>query len=77
MAELPGPAGFEAATRWVRPEDVAQQIACGPDPERHVAAVRKYVDAGFDHLVVIGVGPDQEGFLRFWEQELAPKVRRL
>jgi hypothetical protein len=27
--------------------------------------------------VVIGVGPDKEGFLRFWEQELAPKVRRL
>jgi hypothetical protein len=77
MAELPGPAGFEAATPWVRPEDVAQQIACGPDPERHVDAVRKYVDAGFDHIVVIGVGPDQEGFLRFWEQELAPKVRRL
>jgi G6PDH family F420-dependent oxidoreductase len=77
MAELPGPAGFEAATRWVRPEDVAQQIACGPDAERHVAAVRKYVDAGFDHIVVIGVGPDQEGFLRFWEHELGPKLRRL
>ena len=35
--------------------------------------MRKYVDAGFDHIVLIGVGPDQEGFLRFWEHELAPK----
>src|SRR5947207_1880330 len=71
MTELPDPEAFEAATRWVRPEDVAKQIACGPDPERHAAAVRKYVDAGFDHIVLIGVGPDQEGFLRFWEHELA------
>jgi G6PDH family F420-dependent oxidoreductase len=77
MAELPRPDGFEAGTRWVRPQDVAQYVACGPDPERHVAAVRRYVDAGFDHVVVIGVGPDQEGFLRFWEHELGPKLRRL
>ncbi len=35
------------------------------DPERHVAAVRAYVAAGYDHLVLLGVGPDQEGFLRF------------
>jgi G6PDH family F420-dependent oxidoreductase len=76
MAELPGPSNFEAATRWVRPDDVAKQIACGPDPGRHVAAVKKYLDAGFDHIVLVGVGPDQEGFLRFWEHELAPLLRR-
>src|SRR5207253_1736729 len=59
-AELPTSAGFEATTRHVRPEDVAQIVACGPDPERHVEAVRKYLKAGFDHLVLLGVGPDQE-----------------
>jgi G6PDH family F420-dependent oxidoreductase len=77
MAELPVPASFEAAARWVRPDDVAQQIPCGPDPERHVAAVRKFVSAGYDHLVLVGVGPDQEGFLSFWQKELAPRLRRL
>jgi G6PDH family F420-dependent oxidoreductase len=77
MTELPRADGFEAATRWLRPEDVAQYVACGPDPERHVAAVRRYVEAGFDHIVVIGVGPNQDGFLRFWEHELGPKLRRL
>jgi G6PDH family F420-dependent oxidoreductase len=77
MAELPTPASFEAATRLVRPEDVAEQIPCGPDPERHVEAVRKYLGAGFDHLVLLGVGPDQEGFVRFWQSELQPRLRRL
>ena len=77
MAELPRPDAFEAATRWIRPQDVTQYVACGPDAERHVAAIRKYVEAGFDHIVVIGVGPDQHGFLRFWEKELWPALRRL
>lgn len=77
MTELPTPASFEAATKSVRAEDVAQQVACGPDPQKHIAAVRKFLDAGFDHLVLVGIGPDQEGFLRFWQTELAPRLRQL
>jgi G6PDH family F420-dependent oxidoreductase len=77
MPELPTPASFEAAVAHIRPEDVSGQVACGPDPERHVQAVRKYADAGFDHLVLVGVGPDQAGFLRFWKEELEPRLRKL
>ena len=77
MTELPTPASFEAAAGFVRDEDVAKQIACGPDVERHVAAVKKYADAGFDHLVLLGIGPDQEGFLDFWQKELQPRLRKL
>lgn len=77
LTELPTPEGFEAAVRSVRDEDVAKQVACGPDPERHVAAVRKYVEAGFDHIVLLGAGSDQEGFLSFWHKELRPRLSKL
>jgi G6PDH family F420-dependent oxidoreductase len=77
MPELATPASFEAAVKSVRPEDVSKSVACGPDPERHVASIRKYAEAGFDHLVLVGVGPDQEGFLRFWQDELSPRLRKL
>ena len=77
MAELPTPDGFEAAVRCVRDEDIAEHVACGPDPERHVAAVRKYVDAGFDHIVLLSAGADQEGFLGFWNKELKPRLSKL
>jgi G6PDH family F420-dependent oxidoreductase len=77
MAELPTTDGFEAAVGCVRDEDVAEQIACGPDPERHIAAVQKYLDAGFDHIVLLGAGPDQEGFLAFWQKELKPRLNKL
>jgi hypothetical protein len=77
MAELPTHESFEAAVQTVRDEDIAQQIACGPDPERHVAAVRKYVEAGFDHIVLLGIGPDQAGFLSFWQKELKDRLTKL
>jgi G6PDH family F420-dependent oxidoreductase len=77
MPELPTPGSFEAAVAHIRPEDVAGQVACGPDPERHLQAITKYADAGFDHLVLVGVGPDQSGFLRFWKDELGPRLRKL
>jgi hypothetical protein len=30
--------------------------------------VRKHVDAGFDHIVMLQSGPDQEGFFGFWQR---------
>jgi hypothetical protein len=60
----------------VRPEDVAELVACGPDPERHLAAVRRFLEAGFDHVAVVQAGPNQDGFLRFWREELRPRLER-
>jgi G6PDH family F420-dependent oxidoreductase len=77
MPELPTPGSFEAAVAHITPQDVAGQVACGPDPERHVQSIRKYAEAGFDHLVLVGAGPDQAGFLSFWKEELQPRLRKL
>ncbi len=74
MAELPGPANFEAATATVRESDVAEKVPCGPDPKPHLAAITAFVDAGFDHVAVVQAGPDQAGFLRFWTEELRPRL---
>jgi G6PDH family F420-dependent oxidoreductase len=73
--ELPTPAHFEQAAKLVREEDVAQVIPCGPDPERHLAAVRTFAEAGFDHVYIHQIGPDQEGFFRFYERDILPKLR--
>lgn len=73
LPELPTPAAFAAATKTVRPEDLATS-PCGPDPKRYVDAVRRYVEAGFDHVLLVQIGRDQEGFFRFWENELQEAV---
>jgi coenzyme F420-dependent glucose-6-phosphate dehydrogenase len=73
--ELPTPAHFEQMAKMVREEDVGQVIPCGPDPERHITAVKKFADAGFDHVYIHQIGAEQEGFFRFYEQEVLPKLR--
>jgi coenzyme F420-dependent glucose-6-phosphate dehydrogenase len=73
--ELPLPANFEQAGKTVRPEDVAEKVVCGPDPERHIAKIREYADAGFDHVYVHQIGADQDGFFRFYAEEVLPKLQ--
>ena len=75
MAELPNPINFEAATAQVREEDVAQNIPCGPDADRHADAIRKWTDAGFDRVAVVQVG-EPERFFEMWEQELRRGSKR-
>ena len=68
--ELPLPRHFEKAASTVSRDDIAEVIVCGPDPDRHREGIQKFVDAGFDHVYIHQVGPDQTGFLRFFEREL-------
>lgn len=75
MAELPDPEGFAAASKQVTPEHVAEQVSCGPSAQKHLNAINKYVEAGFDHIILTQVGPQQEEFIRFFERELAPALR--
>jgi len=63
-AELPGPAGFAAASQFVRATDVAEQIPCGNSIDDVIDAIRPFSDAGFTDLALIQVGDDaQKAFL--------------
>ena len=72
---LPVPAHFEQAARMIREEDLAEDLVCGNDVERYVERLRKYEEAGFSHVFLHQIGPDQDGFFRFCERELMPQLR--
>ena len=72
--ELPLPSQFEAAAAHVTEDMVTESVPCGPDPERHVEAIMKFVDAGFDKIYVNQIGPEQEGFFDFYANELRPRL---
>jgi G6PDH family F420-dependent oxidoreductase len=73
--ELPLPEHFQAVAELVTEEAVADSITCGPDPERHLAAIRKYAAAGIDHICVHQVGRDQKGFFEFYAEEILPQMK--
>ena len=72
--ELPLPRHFEQAAELVTPDDLAEKLPLGPDPERHMEAIKAFVDAGYDHVYIHQIGPDQEGFFDYFERELAPRL---
>lgn len=74
MSELPNPANFEASAKYVREEDVAAQMPCGPEVASHLEAVREYERAGYDHVVLANNGPDPDGFMDFFATELRPAL---
>jgi coenzyme F420-dependent glucose-6-phosphate dehydrogenase len=74
--DLPTPKHFEEAAQMVTEDDVAEKVVCGPDVDRHVELVERYAAAGYTHVYLHQVGPDQDGFFRFWEDELRPALRQ-
>jgi G6PDH family F420-dependent oxidoreductase len=75
-AELPLPASFDEASHPVREDDVAAQMPCGPDVDRHVAGVREFQTAGFTHIALVQVGAEtQEQFIAWVASELLPALR--
>lgn len=65
-ADLPTPAGFAAASQFVRPDDVADSIPCGPDVDAVVEAVKPYWEAGFTDIALVQIG--DEGQQRFLDE---------
>ena len=75
-ADLPTPAGFEGASQFVRPEDVAEQIPCGPDLDKIVEAAQPFQQAGFTDLAFVQVGDEgQSAFLEQAAKRLLEKLR--
>jgi G6PDH family F420-dependent oxidoreductase len=77
-ADLPNPDSFEAATQFVTEEQVAEQLACGPDVEEHVEKIRPFIDAGFTEIALVQIGAEaQESFISWAQCELLPALRSL
>src|SRR3546814_15669104 len=57
---LPTPAGFAAASQFVRPDDVAESIAAGPDLDELAESVRPYLEAGFTDIAIVQVGDEHQ-----------------
>ncbi|MEA2432984.1 MAG: hypothetical protein QOG54_441 [Actinomycetota bacterium] len=72
--ELRTPAHFSQAAENVSESDISEKLALGPDPDDHISSIREFIDAGYDHVFVHQIGPDQEGFIRFYEDQVLPKL---
>ncbi|MCW2778114.1 MAG: F420-dependent oxidoreductase, family [Frankiales bacterium] len=74
QAELPGPAAFDAASQFVRDEDMASAGVWGHDVEPYLARLQDFADVGYTRVALVQVGPDQEAFCTWAAETLLPAV---
>jgi coenzyme F420-dependent glucose-6-phosphate dehydrogenase len=72
--ETKTPELFDELVKNVRPEDVKESVLCSADPAEHLAKIREFADAGFDHVYVHQIGPEQDAFFDFYEKEVIPRL---
>jgi len=56
-------------------ERAASRFIVSDDVDEHIAAIERYIDLGFRHLVFHDPGHDQETFLRLYGTEVLPRLR--
>lgn len=74
-ADLPTPHGFNAASQFVREEDIAKSIACGPDLDELVEGVKPLWEAGFTDVAVVQIGDTLQQ--RFLDEVAGPLLEKL
>lgn len=75
--DITDPVEMEKAADALPIEQIASRWIVGADPDAVVADIKKYVDAGLNHLVFHAPGQDQRRFLELFERDLAPRLRAL
>jgi coenzyme F420-dependent glucose-6-phosphate dehydrogenase len=75
--DITDPIEMERAADALPIEQIASRWIVGSDPDEVVAAIRDYVDLGFNHLVFHAPGHDQGRFLGLFQRDLAPRLRDL
>lgn len=73
--EIPTPKYFEDLAKMTDPETLTRHIACGNDPQRHINEINKFINAGYDHVFIHQLGPQQEGFINFYNEEVLPEFQ--
>ena len=71
------PAEMERLADALPIERVAKRWIVSSDPDEHVAAIKTYIDYGFDHLVFHAPGTDQSRFLKLYAEHILPRLRNL
>ena len=75
--ELALPSHLKSVANLLTEEHIEKSIVCGPDPQTHLEEIENYARAGFDHIYVHQVGPQQEECIRFYEREILPALNKI
>jgi coenzyme F420-dependent glucose-6-phosphate dehydrogenase len=72
--ELPLPSDFEQLVEDRNPDELEGKLVLGNDPDEYLEELQEYGEAGYTHVYIHQIGPDQDGFLQFLKSELLARL---
>jgi alkanesulfonate monooxygenase SsuD/methylene tetrahydromethanopterin reductase-like flavin-dependent oxidoreductase (luciferase family) len=72
LTELRTPEEFDAAGKWVRPEDLKESLRISSDPAQHRAWIEEDLELGFEEVFLHNVNTNQEEFIDFCGEHVLP-----
>jgi G6PDH family F420-dependent oxidoreductase len=75
-SDLPTPRHFQDVVEAMGEPKIPEDSIMGPNPTPYLKAIQSMQEIGFDHIYLHQVGPDQEGFLKFFKNELLPVLEK-
>jgi coenzyme F420-dependent glucose-6-phosphate dehydrogenase len=72
--ELPLPSDFEQLVEGRDADELEGTLTLGPDVDEYFDQIKEYDQAGYTHVFFHQVGPAQDTFLAFAQNELLPKL---
>jgi hypothetical protein len=75
-SDLPTPKHFQDVVDAMGEPIVPEDTVLGPNPTPYLKAIQTYQENGFDHVYIHQIGPDQEGFIKFFKNELLPLLEK-
>lgn len=74
--DLPTPEHFEDVVNLMEEPKIPKDAVLGPQPEPYLEAFQTLVTSGYTHIYLHQVGPDQSGFLNFFQSKLKPLLEQ-
>ena len=74
LSELRVPEDFDAAARFVKPEDLDGHVRISADPGRHAAWLRQDLELGVSGVFLHNVGRNQREFIEVFGREVLPEI---
>lgn len=74
LADLTTVSQFEAAAKYVRPEDMHEAVHISANLEEHLEILSNYRDMGFETLILHNVNKNQKTFIEDFGKHVLPRL---
>lgn len=75
-SDLPTPKHFQDVVDAMGEPKIPEDTILGPNPNSYLKAIQTLQENGYDHIYLHQIGPDQEGFFKFFKNELIPLLEK-